>query len=150
MQKYNVSQLVKGVIGTSKEVVVDGQPDCEGLELDKATGKLKLTKTINSILVKGHIETKVVLECARCLNRFEYDMKFDVEDEFYISNALKYSNLEQMGYYTDEVEEEDHDEDDTLVVDEHMQVDLDELIRQYVLMNIPMKPLCDPNCKGTV
>ncbi|MBR6331687.1 MAG: DUF177 domain-containing protein [Dehalococcoidales bacterium] len=150
MLEVNVSQLVRGVIGTNRVIDIDDEIEMFEYKVGKMTGRLKLTKTSRSILVKGHIKTSVILECARCLKQFEQPMEFDVEDEYYISNNVKLMALEAMGYFGNDVEEDDNDKDDTLIIDERMHMDLSEVLRQYVLMNVPMKPLCDVNCHGEI
>jgi uncharacterized protein len=61
------------------------------------------------------VKAKLSLACARCLERYEMDVRpfFDVE---------------------------------TPITEEFMDVDDD--IRQNLLLALPAKPLCSPNCKG--
>jgi uncharacterized protein len=37
---------------------------------------------------------------------------------------------------------------DAFTIDAHHILDLSEAVRQYTVINIPMKPLCKPNCAG--
>jgi len=64
-------------------------------------------------------------------------MNFTAEEEFLpvadISDDSALSSPEQSEEFT---------------IDDKNIVDLGELIRQYVLLNLPMKPLCRPNCPG--
>jgi len=41
------------------------------------------------------------------------------------------------------------EESDSFMIDEHHILDLTEAIRQYTLLNLPMKPLCRPDCNGS-
>jgi uncharacterized protein len=61
-------------------------------------------------------------------------MSFAAEEEFLpISDDSALSSPEQSGEFT---------------IDDNNILDLGELIRQYVLLNLPMKPLCRPDCPG--
>jgi uncharacterized protein len=50
-----------------------------------------------------------------------------------VSGDLALSSSEQSGKFT---------------IDNKKILDLSELIRQYTLLNLPMKPLCRPDCPG--
>ena len=43
---------------------------------------------------------------------------------------------------------QDDDRDSIFTIDQNHILDLTEAIRQYTVMNLPMKPLCDTNCRG--
>ncbi len=40
------------------------------------------------------------------------------------------------------------DQTDNITIDESQMVDLSEVIRQYTLLTVPVKPLCRPDCNG--
>jgi uncharacterized protein len=85
--------------------------------------------------VVGEVRTRLRLTCSRCLEDFDFsvDSRFDVT----------YSKVVPV---EDEVELDGreltvcHLEGDT--------VDLGELAREQVLLEVPMAPLCTPGCKG--
>ena len=80
---------------------------------------------------------EVRLICSRCLEAFSCPISFTAEEEFLavadMSDGSAFSLAEQPEEFT---------------IDDKNIVDLGELIRQYVLLNLPMKPLCRPNCPG--
>ena len=103
--------------------------------------ELWLESSPDGIRVKGAITGSVFMECSRCLE--EYRQGLDVAvDEFYRRPGL--------GAVTDgggrlagaEVPEEDE-----YLVDEGM-IDLNLLVNDAVMLNLPMRRLCDDGCRG--
>jgi uncharacterized protein len=137
MLEINVSQMLKGSIGTEKVVLVSGVVDVTGYGESKVEGKVKLTRTNRSILVKGTIETHVRADCARCLEGFDCPLTLAIEEEYFpitdVNTGVPVPEPEDPGYF---------------VIDEHLILDMSEAVRQYALMAYPMKPLCRPDCPG--
>jgi uncharacterized protein len=131
----NVASLLKEPVGSSqsydiKEVLGD---EIEG----SIEGTAKMIRTTRGVLVQCELSAEVKLICSRCLEAFLCPISFTAEDEFLpvadVSGDLALSSPEQSEEFT---------------IDDKNIVDLGELIRQYVLLNLPMKPLCRPNCPG--
>ena len=110
-----------------------------GLEFSNAaiTGTVRLEKHGRDILVRGHLQGHLQLACSRCLENFEepVDADFDLlmipgpgpaggADE-----ELSGSDLD-LDYYTGEV------------------LDLEAVIREQIILMVPLKPLCTEECKG--
>lgn len=122
----------------------------EGLELDieetfvseevslasPARAHLGLAKAYSEIIITGSINAEVELECSRCLKKYKRFMNEPVH--------VVYHPLAEIG--TDRHELKDDEMDMGFYQGEEL--DLQELIREQVLLNIQMKPLCDENCKG--
>ncbi len=140
MLEMNVSQILKGSIGTEKSIPVNGEVDITGFGKTHATGSVRLTRTNRSILVKGTFEVSVKAECARCLEPYECPLVLNIEEEYFpgtdASTGAPVSD-------PDEVPE-------AFVIDEDLILDLSEAIRQYTLIAVPMKPLCRPECPGII
>jgi uncharacterized protein len=64
----------------------------------------------------------------RCLNEYKYSLTWDFT-ELYAFNSKSVS-------------------ESNLILPDDAQIDLQPLIREYALLNIPNKPLCKLNCKG--
>ena len=96
-------------------------------------GSLLLESVVEGILVSGAITGTWTVRCARCLT--ERTQPFSVEvSELFATEAS--------------VEPDDDNDDDegyALVEDE---VDLDQLVRDAVGVEMPFAPLCQPDCKG--
>lgn len=101
---------------------------------------LHLTNTGTSVMAEGTFETEVEQECSRCLKIFKMPLTAQIEEEYSKSLPTFYPNLKEV-----ELKENDFvypiDEDDTL--------DLDEIVRQNLILALPIKPLCpqDSNVK---
>lgn len=137
---FKVSELLKEV-GAEVLLVFEGQPRFEeapfdlsgNLELD-----LEITNTGLTLLVAGNISGKVVLICARCQKNFEAPFVLKIEEQFARQSELKSaSEKKEVQLETD---------DFIFPISDEETIDLKELIRQNILMNLPLKPLCSPNC----
>jgi len=131
----NVAQLLKEPVGSSRSYALDATID-EDIE-GPVTGKVQLIHTDRGILVRVQLAVGLKLECSRCLNMFPYRLDFVAEEEFLptidVGSGLPLAPDEDSDGFT---------------VDSRNILDLAELIRQYTLLNLPMKPLCRYDCSG--
>jgi uncharacterized protein len=131
----NVTQLLKEPIGSSQSYDING---VLGDDIDGSVeGTAKMIRITRGVLVECELSAEVKLICSRCLETFLCPISFTAVEEFLpaadMSDDLALSSLEQSEQFT---------------IDDKNIVDLGELIRQYVLLNLPMKPLCRPDCPG--
>jgi uncharacterized protein len=136
--QVNVAQLLKETIGSVRDYEVDGVIDVTGDgKKSPFRGKLTLTRTDCSILVKGVIESEVELTCSRCLNSFRCPLTLNIEEEFFpTTDIISGAALPLSG-------DLDH-----FTIDERHVLDLTEALRQCAVLAIPMKPLCREDCVG--
>jgi uncharacterized protein len=131
----NVAQLLKEPVGSSQSYDISGMIDeeVEGF----IEGKAKLIHISQGVLVQCKLTTEVKLICSRCLDTFLFPISFTAEEEFLpvsdVPDDLALSSPEQSEEFT---------------IDNKNILDLSELIRQYTLLNLPMKPLCRLDCPG--
>jgi len=93
------------------------------------------------IEISGNITGKVLLECDLCLDKFEYELKFDI-DEVYSKGTL-------FGEYTDSGQEfEIKDGQFVTDLNGEKEIDIYDLLYQSVILNLPNKKVCGINCKG--
>ena len=131
----NVAQLLKEPVGSNQSYdiseVIDEEVECF------VEGKAKLIHISQGVLVQCKLTAEVKLICSRCLDTFLFPVSFTAEEEFLpisdVSGDLALSSPEQSEDFT---------------IDNKNILDLSELIRQYTLLNLPMKPLCRPDCSG--
>lgn len=124
--------------GKRKEYIIDQ----EGLGLIDGNlvsdlpikGKLDFTNTHGLIYVKGNFTTTVKLQCGRCLEYFDFSVSQDIEEVFPI--------------VTGEIEEDNYLDDVDFPIFENYILNLNDLIRQYILVEVPTQPLCMESCKG--
>ena len=110
----------------------------EAVSLMKVLGTV--TNTGDSMLVEGSLEWEVKLQCSRCLEPFEHSLTAAFSEEFYPQESEDHKRLQ-----TDE--EEPWDLEETAVYHGN-EVDLSQLLWDSVLLAVPMKTLCDSECKG--
>lgn len=98
---------------------------------------LKIDKEGPDVLVRGVLSGDIELECSRCLKAFEVGIKSRMDIVFHPEVVNK--KEESHGLRADELDTEFY-KDDTL--------DVDNLLVEQLILNVPMKPLCSPECKG--
>lgn len=140
MIEFNVAQLLKGPIGGTRDFELDddvGYLDPELHPVKNLVGRVRFIRTAQGVLVKGKAHVSLELICSRCLTPFTQEVEIVFEDEFR-------PTIDPLtGYFLDVSDVEPA----LLITKRHMLV-LDELIREKLLLAIPMKPLCSPDCKG--
>lgn len=110
-------------------------PEEADLDLVKPVeGFLEAVSTGNILLITGEFSTKVVLECARCSEPVEVDLTFNVEEQFPVQGIpSSYSSQDFAKVAADEPFE--LFEGNNLIVEN--------LIRQSLLLEIPLQPICE-------
>jgi uncharacterized protein len=128
-------------------VVVDvDQPCVEEAHFrcaEPVRGQLTFVNGGNVLLIDGTIRTVVELPCDRCLEPARLPEEITIEERFPLEEVL-HPRLPT---------EEDAEFDNTLATVIHLDagkpiLNLDELIRQQLVMNLPIQILCDPDCRG--
>lgn len=99
------------------------------------TGKLK--KGIVQVDVEGSVSTVLEVECARCLQPVE--MPLDV------SFKVGFIGVE---HYTKEKDAEINVADLEVSISENDKVNLTEIVREQILLNLPDRVFCQENCRG--
>lgn len=131
----NVAQLLKEPIGSSRSYQVSELTDEESARA--VTGVVTLIRSSRGILVKGTLTAQVELICSRCLSPVDYLLNFDIDEEFFPTiDVLSGSPLSLP------------EGSESFAIDHNHILDLREVVRQYILLNIPMKPLCSSDCAG--
>ncbi|MFH1825586.1 MAG: DUF177 domain-containing protein [Candidatus Firestonebacteria bacterium] len=95
---------------------------------------IEINKIGEKFIVKGKIKTVILLECSRCLEKFKYNI--------YSNFKLIYAKDEISKYGA--VNKEEMDEI-TFTGDI---LDVDDDVKQTIILEIPMKPVCKEDCKG--
>ena len=138
--QINTAQLLKQAIGSSRSYRID---DILNFDEEREIGECHIQGTVEfirtdkGILVQGILSGKSNIMCSRCLTMFDYPVSFVIEDEFFPSRDVISGISLSIP-----------DDSTTFLIDEHHILDLSEAIRQYILITMPMKPLCHPDCAG--
>lgn len=132
------------------KILISDIPE-EGLDIDVdekiETDYLRLMSPVKTtfhiekigeeVILRGQIHTFIELSCSRCLKDFRKDMDLDVDVVYHSVSELK-------GEEKYEIKEDELDTDFYL----KDEIDIDELMLEQIILNIPMKPLCSESCKG--
>ncbi len=94
-------------------------------------------KNGHEVLVHGQVEADLLAECARCLG----DAPLHVHAEIAVLLSPAGADAQPQ-----EIELEREDLDRASFAGN--EVVLDELVREHLLLELPMQPLCSPDCKG--
>jgi len=122
-------------------VSVDFEPDnnelgIEGVAFHDLMGlRLTIQKVRDEYYCQGQITVPIEQECSRCLGLFETELNGELT--FIIKTEEGESVLSK-----------DQGADIVHVQAGRPVVELTDLIRQTLLLSSPLKPLCDPECKG--
>ena len=137
----NVVGLLKGQTGATRSyhLLLDTfEADAEIIARD-IDGDVRLTRLRDAIIARVSAAGVAPMICARCLR--EYDQPFEVEfDEEYRQTVDVHTGFD-LG---------DEPADAELVsrIDENHELDLREPLRQEILVALPMRPDCGPDCPG--
>jgi uncharacterized protein len=91
----------------------------------------------NEVFVNGHLETRAQLECDRCLKPIELPVSADFALE-YISGA-DYESSSVVALSEEEL---------SVSVFDGESIDVDEIVKEQILLAVPARTLCRDDCKG--
>jgi uncharacterized protein len=122
-----VSDVLAQEVGYRKIFEVAGeQPELEDVALaEPVNGMVTLTRLDDGVGATAQLTTSQMLECHRCLQAFPFRQTVKLSGEF---------------------SRQPHD--DQLLLDKDMTIDLSPLVREELILGIPLKQLCKPDCLG--
>lgn len=128
--RLNVGFLLKESPGYSRTIEVDApQANLENdFPVAGLRGALTLTRTHEGLYVQGQLRAQTQVECARCLEAATVNVR---------------SHLEELFYYPPKTAPAD-----SLTIPEDHNLDFTPLVRADMLVSVPMRALCRPDCKG--
>ncbi|HSU73860.1 MAG TPA: YceD family protein, partial [Terrabacter sp.] len=101
----------------------------EGAEIELA---LRLESVMEGVLVTGELDVPVVGSCARCLEPIEDTLHLDVQELYAYPGSTTEATSEE-----DEVRRLEGDF-----------LDLEPLVRDTVVLSLPLAPVCTEDCAG--
>ena len=93
-----------------------------------------ISNTGDALLVTGTVEGEAKTACARCLDEVSFPVTGEIEGYFLLDET--------------KAAPEDMDEDEFDVLPADKVIDLEPLITAALLLEFPLIPLCDEECKG--
>jgi len=93
------------------------------------------------IQIQGNVKSTVKLECDLCLNKYDYDLDFELNEMFSKGTLLEdYSDSGQ--------EFEIKDGQFVTDLNGEKEIDIYDLLYQSLILELPNKKVCGINCKG--
>ncbi len=128
--RLNVGFIVHQEVGYKHEFPfeLDQIQISDDLDLRHFEGVATIGRTPQGLIVQADFSAETTLECVRCLNEFEYGLDWNLTELY----AFNKKSVSESG----------------LILPDNAHIDLQPLIREYALLEIPIKPVCKPGCKG--
>ncbi|MEU6560797.1 YceD family protein [Nocardia nova] len=120
---------VHRVVTTSERIGLDLIAIPAGAEIDL---DLTLQSVSEGVLVTGTVSAPVEGECSRCLESFTDDLELHITELF---------------AYPDSATEQTTEEDEIHRLVDDM-IDLEPVVTDAVGLELPLQPLCEPDCAG--
>jgi len=136
---YNVAQLLMEPVGATREYqVAETMPGAkEGWGPLLVEGEVRMLRIPRGLLVTGTLSTDIQEECSRCVEPFREHLDLTVEEEFFsaidVPTGAEVEVPEEAGPF--------------LISERHI-LDLQEAVRQAILLARPIQPLCRQGCEG--
>jgi uncharacterized protein len=140
---WNVAGLLGEGPGAARDYVVQGVTIDPGEDLVLAApidGRVHLSRTNRGLLVDADFTTAIATECARCLRPMTLPMTVEIAEE-----ALPSIDLHSGKAVTLDQEDE---EAGVLRLTDHHELDLEQALREAILMAQPIAPLDREDCPG--
>ncbi|MGC8832885.1 MAG: YceD family protein [Armatimonadota bacterium] len=139
--KLDITELLRVPLSNVEYLVDQPCPADLGVESrSPVTGHLVFSSTSNLLMIRGEFKADLVLECVRCLEHMVVSVCAQIEEDFRLRGHQIVSGADQS-------EGEELDEN-LLAVFRNGELDLDEYIRQHLLLAMPLFPLCKEDCLG--
>jgi uncharacterized protein len=128
--RINVGFIIHEEVGAHYEFPFEFQQIrlSDDLEMQNFKGLVEISRTPQGLLVQGKFSGKIPLECVRCLKEFSQLLHWNLTELF----AFNEKSVSDSG----------------LIIPDDAQIDLETLIREYALLEVPINPVHDPDCKG--
>jgi uncharacterized protein len=128
--RINVGFLLNQPIGYNRDIHFEFpkvllKPD---LTLTSFSGIAKVGRTPQGILVQANFGGETPAECVRCLTDIEQPLHATFSELY----AFDQRSTTESG----------------LILPEDANIDLEPLAREYLLIELPISPICKPDCQG--
>lgn len=122
--------------GLNLEVIES--PVLEGIKIiEPFKAVLRVDKRGQEVFIKGVVNGQVELQCSRCLKEYKMPIRTVIEITYHPIEELNKEELVEL-------------KRDEMEVDFYREgvIDTEDIVKDQILLNIPMKPLCSESCKG--
>ena len=128
--RLNVGFIVHQEVGYKHEFPFEYEQIqiADDLDLRHFQGTATIGRTPQGLIVQANFTAETTLECVRCLNDFDHNLEWEMTELY----AFNEKSVSESG----------------LMLPDDAHIDLQPLIREYALLEVPIKPICKPDCKG--
>jgi uncharacterized protein len=128
--RLNVGFLINSTIGINREFFFEAisVTSEDGLVISDIEGKAKISRTPQGLFVEGDFSGTIPLTCVRCLCDYTQSLRWEFDELFAFSR--------------------DNITDSDLLVPDDAHIDLHSLVHDFAFVEVPIKPVCKPDCKG--
>ena len=135
----NVAQFLMEPVGAARVINIhlDQLPLDHDLTARDVDAHVRLTRIETGILAMGNASGIAELECVRCLTRFDTPFESTFDAEFRPSIEVRTGEPLLLP-----------EDSEIFVIDNNHLLDLSELLRQVIIVALPIRPVCGPECPG--
>ncbi len=128
--RINVGFIINQPVGTFRTLTFETEKiqfDTE-LVFEHFQGQVKVNRVVQGILIQGDFQAEVQVDCVRCLEGFLQPLHSEF-DELY---AFREEDADEFGQ----------------LMPENGFIDLGPVVREYLLLEMPISPQCNEDCRG--
>lgn len=128
--RLNIGFIIHETVGFTREFEID-LPHfelSEDFSVADLKGSIRFDRTQRGILLTSTLSGAIITNCVRCLDPFSQKLMTNFTELYAFSQR-------------------DMTDSELLVPDSGL-LDLTPMVREYLLLDIPIKPLCKRGCKG--
>ncbi|QRN83426.1 DUF177 domain-containing protein [Chloroflexota bacterium] len=127
--RLSVGYFYNKPIGYSREIFVEAEHlELDDLLVDDLQSRIIGSRTSEGLLLQVEGTAEVETNCVRCLKDFFLSVNFDFEELYQFPSRTR--------------------EETDLILPADGYIDLRPLYREYLILALPIKRLCKPDCKG--
>jgi uncharacterized protein len=104
--------------------------------------ELRLESVMEGVLVTGTARAQAEGECVRCLEPLQLDVEADFQEMF------SYPDADERGRVQRAAPDDDAEDDEDRLFLEDGLFDLESVLRDAVVLALPMQPVCQEDCPG--
>ena len=128
--RLNVGFIIHQSIGYSRDFPFEYseillKPD---LDLSAMQGHVVISRTSEGLLLQVEANARVDANCVRCLDDFSLVLRTEFTELFYFASHVK--------------------DDTELILPDNGIINLAPILREYLLLDLPINPACREDCQG--
>lgn len=128
--RINIGFLVNQSVGYLREIPLEFPELLLGgdFRVEELKGTITLARTRNGIRTTSSFSALTRADCVRCLEEFMQPLCTDFEEIYTFENRP--------------LSEDEH------IIPEDGNIDFEEILREYLILEMPINPVCQPDCRG--